>query len=244
MRLFHACERVTLTRVTLDLSKPMRSALVLVLAIALPAAAALQSPRPRLRPKMASVNPGGSEPAWLRAVASVGRAANIGWRCWSIASLPVCAAAVSGLCWRVAMDNEFWRFCRTLVEHAKATPNFGDAISTCKWSLAVLLVGPLAGLAVILPVMILFKIPSGKGAIPWSAFLPLMRAHLREQVQFLCSARTYQYVAGVVTASALVWFYTIDIAPRFRLAPPPAAISVLAVLISAAGGVANARDQD
>ena len=73
-------------------------------------------------------------------------------------------------------------------------------------------------------VMILFKIPSGKGAIPWSAFLPLMRAHLREQVQFLCSARTYQYVAGVVTASALVSFYTIYIAPRFRLAPPPAAM--------------------
>ena len=184
----------------------------------------------------------------IRDSASVGRAANIGWRCWSIASLPVCAAAVGGLCWRVAMDNEFRRFCRTLVEHIKehikATPNFGGAISTCKWSLAVLLVGPLAGLAVILPVMILFKIPSGKGAIPWSAFLPLMRAHLREQVQFLCSARTYQYVAGVVTASALVSFYAIDIAPRFRLAPPPAAISVLALLISAAGGVANARNQD
>lgn len=224
----------------------MRSALVLVLAIALPAAAALQSPLPRLRPKMASVNPGGSEPAWLRAVASVGRAANIGWwwRCWSIASLPVCAAAVGGLCWRVAMDNEFWRFCRTLVEHAKATPNFGDAISTCKWSLAVLLVGPLAGLAVILPVMILFKIPSGKGAIPWSAFLPLMRAHLREQVQFLCDIRTYQNVAGVVTAIALGSFYAIDIAPRFRLAPPPAAILVLGTLISAAGGVANGRNQN
>jgi hypothetical protein len=46
MVVIDACERVTLTRVTLDLSKPMRSALVLVLAIALPAAAALQSPHP------------------------------------------------------------------------------------------------------------------------------------------------------------------------------------------------------